>query len=314
VFETEEQLQEFFADYAAGRGLSGPADSGALDIGCTPLLGRGERNWWNHVMTGELPGGLQGVLGRYTFEWHNTDNDGHRELHKWATVAAVGRAPYAIGWPHIYCHRHTLGGGSVIDSVDTEVAEKTRRIKTESAAMDDRYDIRIPPGADETGVRRLFDPVLIDRLSTNAPEGFAFEIYDGVVAGWSTEVEDVAEQLDRLCETTSFVAERIDAESRQSAPPSVPASMADLLAHGRPGRATVVATFEIDEKTADRDAIVGFVLDVTPDSGDAAFQARVGNRTPADMLARALPGAAFPVRYDPSERAKVAIDWAAVRG
>ena len=313
MFATEEELQRFFAAYAAARGLTAPADSGALDIGYTPILDKGERNWWNHVMTGELPGGLRGVLGRFTFEWHATDNDGHRHLHKWATVAAVGRVPYAIGWPHIYCHRHTLGGGTVIDEVDTAIAEGTRRLSTESAAMDDRYDIRIPSQADEVRVRRLFDPVLIDRLASKAPPGFAFELYDGVIAGWSTEVDDEDAQLDRLCETTSFVAARVDAESRESAPPSVSGSMADLLAHGDTGRATVVATFQVDQRTADGEAIVGFVLDVTPADGRASFQARVGNRTPADMIAAAQPGVILPVRFDPSRRDAVAIDWAAAR-
>jgi hypothetical protein len=313
MFDTEEELQKFFLDYADSRGLTGPADSGELDIGYTPLLGKGERNWWNHVMTGDLPGGLQGVMARFTFEWHYTDNDGHRELHRWATPMCVGRVPFAIGWPHIYCHRHTFGGGGVVSDVDTDIAEKTRLVRTESAAMGERYDIRITPDADEARVRRLFDPVLIDWLASRAPAGFAFELYDGAVAGWSTEVEDVPEQLDSLAEATSAVARRLDEEARESAPPTTHASMAEVLATGSSGQAKVLATFEIDEPAEDGETIRGFLFDVAPDGDGEQFQARVGNRTPADMLSSAVPGVTLPVRYDPANRQVVAVDWAALR-
>ncbi|GAA2876696.1 hypothetical protein GCM10010517_37940 [Streptosporangium fragile] len=87
-------------------------------------------------------------------------------------------------------------------------------------------------------------------------------------------------------------------------------SAADLIARGLPGTATVEGTFSTDGMTAENgDPIIGFALRVTPGTGGAPYQVRIGHRVPPAHLHRAVPGTRLPVRIAPEDPEKVAVDW-----
>jgi hypothetical protein len=210
--------QDFFTYYAAIRRLDGPHEHGGVPMpGYTPLLMKGIRNEWDHLMLGELPGGLHGVLGRYTFVIVTEDSDGDDDYHYFHFTAALAGVSEAAGLPNIYCHRHILGGGGHIQRAEDVISEDTRRIELESAKLNDRYDVRIPTGAEENQVRQIFDPVLVDYLAEKAPKGFNFEFYGGSVCAYVEEQYDSVEELDALCEAASIVARRVRGEGLEDA-------------------------------------------------------------------------------------------------
>jgi hypothetical protein len=207
--------KDFFTYYAAIRRLDGPHESGMVGMpGRTPLLMKGSSSQWDHVMLGQLPGGLNGVLGRYTFVIVTHDSDGDSS-HYFHFTTVVAGAPEAAAMPNIYCHRHILGGGGHIVRAEDQIGEQTRRIQFESAKLNGRYDVRIPTGAEENQVRQIFDPLLVDYLADEAPEGFNFEFYGGSVCAYVEKRYDQVDELDALCEAASMVAKRFSGEARE---------------------------------------------------------------------------------------------------
>lgn len=96
-------------------------------------------------------------------------------------------------------------------------------------------------------------------------------------------------------------------------PPSIAASggasVADILATGVPGRATVREVFETGAVAPDNgDPVVGFVLDVRID-GQEPYEVRFAHRVPAALRTRIAVGDEYPVKALPPDPNEVAIDW-----
>jgi len=205
--------KDFFTFYAATRRLDGPHEGGMFPIpGSTPLLMKGVSNQWQHLMFGALPGGVDGVVGRYTFVIVDDSGD-DRDYHYFHFTAAVAAVAEAARLPNVYCHRHILGGGGGIQRAEDVVPEETRRISLESTKVDKQFDIRVPTNADDNMVRQIFTPVFVDWLAESAPEGFCFEAYGGSICAYVEKQLDRVDQIDAVCEGASFVAKRFRGEA-----------------------------------------------------------------------------------------------------
>jgi hypothetical protein len=79
-----------------------------------------------------------------------------------------------------------------------------------------------------------------------------------------------------------------------------------IRASGVPAEATVVQIWDTGV-TVNDDPVVGFLLDVKPESG-AAFQAKTKALVSRLAVPRVQPGARLRVFYDPKDTTRVAID------
>jgi len=87
------------------------------------------------------------------------------------------------------------------------------------------------------------------------------------------------------------------------------ASVAEILATGVAGRATVREMFETGVVAPDNgDPVVGFVLDVRVE-GREPYELRFGHRVPAALRARVTVGDEYPIKALPPDPNEVAIDW-----
>ena len=91
----------------------------------------------------------------------------------------------------------------------------------------------------------------------------------------------------------------------------VGASVAEILATGVPGTATVREIFETGAVAPDNgDPVIGFVLDVRIE-GRASYELKFAHRVPAALRDRLAVGADYPIKALPPDPNEVAIDWEA---
>jgi hypothetical protein len=86
-------------------------------------------------------------------------------------------------------------------------------------------------------------------------------------------------------------------------------SAQEILDTGKPARATIVNTFDVNMVTPDGDPVVGYILNVQPDDGTPAYQATLGHRTPKALGRTPGPGTQLAVKYVATNPTEVAIDW-----
>jgi hypothetical protein len=85
---------------------------------------------------------------------------------------------------------------------------------TETAALNERYEITISPYQDLEWMRRLFTSRFVDWLANEAPESFSFELVYGTLFGSIDGEDSSAAGLAALCDATARVAARIREECR----------------------------------------------------------------------------------------------------
>jgi hypothetical protein len=198
----------FWGAYAKQRGLSWQHRSGVPPA--TPLLRRGDTRRADEAFTGKLPGGLDGELALYTYEEQSTDGQA-QELHHFTVV--LGELP-GIGsrLPGLFVQRRS--GFRFLDGAE-DAFRSTERIELESEALDRKCEIFASPACDANWLRQLFSPTFVDFLAEGSPEGFAFEVENGVLCVNVNRHRGSAEELDGLCTAASTVAKRITGESAE---------------------------------------------------------------------------------------------------
>lgn len=169
----------------------------------------------DHSLTGNLPGGVEGTIALHGYEVDSGDGSSRA----YETVC-ITRVPESVAFvPKLYCRdasykrtrSYTLGSeGFESDYRGTEF---------ESEAVNRTWAVQVAPNQDEAWLRELFTPTFLDWLGQRSPQDFSFELVEGnLTCRVSDDIDDPAD-LDRLCELTAHVAERIRTESLEEERP-----------------------------------------------------------------------------------------------
>lgn len=199
--------EAFFESYAGSRGLERHADEVPPPV--TPLLRMGDRRWAARVMTGSLPGGLDGALAQYTYE-ELSDKGGRRgDPHRF-TIAIYGLPDVTDRVLELYCEPRSGSSPGGITGF-----RRRNRLRLESVALDRRYEIFYGTGEDENWLHQLHSPTFIVWLSEQPPEGFGFQLSHGYLCAFLPGHRESAAELDALCEAGSLVARRVFEEAAE---------------------------------------------------------------------------------------------------
>jgi hypothetical protein len=87
------------------------------------------------------------------------------------------------------------------------------RVKLESEALDERYEIFAGKGQDPIRLRRLFSPTFIVWLTDSAPQKFAFELVDGTLCCYVHGHKEKAAELDTIRAASAAVTTRLREEA-----------------------------------------------------------------------------------------------------
>lgn len=211
---------DFFAVYAAQRGMS-LSGRGRL-APMTPLLRKGDDRYAEHSFAGRLADGVDGVLALYTYEDETTDSEGNRETNYYRyTVGLVEVPECAAQVPELFC-QHKFGLRA-LEGLEDAFRRSKQRVKLESEALDQRYEIFSDKDQDQVWLRRLFSPTFVVWLGEEAPKKFAFELVAGFLCCYVKGHKKSAAELDIICAASARVARRLREEASETgvaAPPS----------------------------------------------------------------------------------------------
>jgi hypothetical protein len=203
----------FFATYAAQRGLALAGRSPLPPA--TPLLRKGDDRYAERLLTGSLAEGIEGALALYTYEDETTDSEGNRETNYYRYTLGLVEAPESIAHlPELFCQRKS--GLQSLEKLEDAFRHSKQRVKLESEALDERYEIFSSPEQDQVWLRRFFSPTFIVWLGEEAPKKFAFELVGGTLCCYVSGHKESAAELDTVRDATAAVARRLREESAQS--------------------------------------------------------------------------------------------------
>ncbi len=172
----------FFQAYAQQRGLA-LGGRGPLPA-ATPLLRKGDDRYAERT--------LSGSYYRYTL--------------------GLVQVPECVAHvPELYCQRKF--GLRSLEKFEDVFRRSKERVKLESEALDEKYEIFAGKGEDANWLRQLFAPTFIVWLTDSAPKKFAFELVDGTLCCYVSGHKERAEELDEISAATAEVAKRLRDES-----------------------------------------------------------------------------------------------------
>jgi hypothetical protein len=200
----------FFAAYAQGRGLT-LGGKGPLPR-ATPLLCKGDDRYAERSLSGRLTPDCAGTLALYTYEEETTDSEGNRETNYYHYTLGLVEVPEcAAHVPELYCQRKF--GLRALEKFEDVFRGNKERVRLESEALDEKYEIFSGKGQDAVWLRRLFAPTFIVWLTESAPKKFAFELVDGALCCYVHGHKESAEELDEIATATGAVAKRLRDEA-----------------------------------------------------------------------------------------------------
>jgi hypothetical protein len=202
---------DFFEVYASQRGMSLVHGRGRLPQ-ATPLLRKGDDRYTERSLLGPLADGFEGTLALFTYEEETTDSDGDRQTNYYRYTVGLVDVPDCAGFvPELYCQRK-FGLRSLEKFEDVFRGDK-ERVKLESEALDEKYEIFADKQQDANWLRQLFSPTFIVWLSESAPEKFAFELVDGTLCCYVNGHKENTAALDAVAAATGAVAKRLRDEA-----------------------------------------------------------------------------------------------------
>lgn len=202
----------FFAAYASQHDL---VLGGRTSLpAATPFLRKGDDRYAERTLTGEISPGCGGILALYTYEEESTDSDGNRQTNYYHYTLGLTEVPECVGRvPELYCQRKF--GLRALEKFEDVFRRSKERVKLESEALDDKYEIFAGKDQDAVWLRRLFAPTFIVWLTEATPKKFAFELVDGTLCCFvNGHIED-AEDLDAVASATAAVAKRLRDEAAE---------------------------------------------------------------------------------------------------
>jgi hypothetical protein len=203
---------DFFHVYAKKRGLelAGKSSLGSA----TPLLRKGDDQYADRTLTGELAPGIDGVLALYTYVVETTDSHGNRQETDHPFTLGMVEVPECVAHvPELYCQGKF--GFHALEKFEDVFRRSKERVKLESKALDDKYEIFVGKGQDENWLRRLFEPSFIVWLTESAPDHFAFELVDGTLVAYVHGHKEDSADLDKVSGAACAVAKRLRDESAE---------------------------------------------------------------------------------------------------
>lgn len=185
------------AAYAAERGMSYDQSSMALPR-ATQLLRHGFMQEIRNLLRGNLPGGLTDAWLAHVDYAYSGRSDIDRRFFTLVLVQAPQSVAFAA---RVLCHDRDLTELDVSnpDADRQVVALDDSIVRLESEDFSARYALSTDADQDQLRVWQIFDPSLIEWLTTQAPQNFSFELQDGALSCFVPGVVDDAEQLDALC-------------------------------------------------------------------------------------------------------------------
>jgi hypothetical protein len=178
----------------------------------TPLLKKGDDRYAERTLEGELGDGVKGMLALYTFEEETTDSKGNRQTNYYRYTVGIAEIPECASFlPELYCQRKS--GLRALEKLEDVFRRSKERVKLESGALDERYEIFSASGQDPNRLRQLFSPTFIVWLSDSAPEKFAFELVGGNLCCYVNGHKKKAGELDTIRAAAAAVATRLREES-----------------------------------------------------------------------------------------------------
>lgn len=210
VIADSKAADAFFADYAAQRGLELGGRSPLP--ASTPLLRKGDDRYAERTLSGPFADGVEGILALYTYEEESTDSKGNRQTNYYRYTVGMVNVPECSAFvPELFCQQKF--GLRALEGFEDAFRRSKERVKLESEALDQRYEIFTGKGQDNVWLRRLFSPTFIVWLSDQAPKKFAFELVDGVLCCYVHGHEEKAAELDGMRIASAAVATRLREEA-----------------------------------------------------------------------------------------------------
>lgn len=210
VIADSKAADAFFAVYAGerdmtlgGRGPLPPA---------TPLLRRGDDRYAERTLVGSLADGVAGTLALYTYEEESTDSEGNRETSYYRYTVGLVDVPECVAHvPELYCQGKS--GFRALEKFEDVFRRSKERVKLESEALDERYEIFAAKDQDPNWLRQLFAPTFIVWLTDEAPKKFAFELVSGTLCCYVNGHKESAAELDLVRGAAAAVAMRLREEA-----------------------------------------------------------------------------------------------------
>jgi hypothetical protein len=221
VFAIADRRSEvsFYAAYASERGM---ALSGHGEVrAATPLLCMGSARYVEHSFNGPLAEDVDGLLALYTYEETVSTGKGQQTNYYPYTIGLVEVPECAAEVPELLCHRKS--GLHVFEGLEDTFRKTRQRVRLESEALDEHYEIFSLKQQDQVWLRRLFSPTFVVWLGEEAPKKFAFELVNGYLCCYVKGHKKSAAELDLIRAATAMVARRLREEAKETsaaAPPS----------------------------------------------------------------------------------------------
>jgi hypothetical protein len=202
----------FFEVYAAQREMTVSGKGHRRLPPATPLLRKGDDRYAEPVFSGPLADGIDGVLALYTYEEESSDGDGHTQTSYHRYTIGMTEVPECIEHlPELFCQRKS--GLRALEKLEDVFRRSKQRVKLESEALDERYEIFSCKEQDQIWLRELFSPTFIVWLSDSAPDRFAFELVGGTLCCYVNGHKKSAAELDAVRAASATVATRLREES-----------------------------------------------------------------------------------------------------
>ena len=203
----------FFQAYAQQRGLE--LGGRAPLPPTTPLLRKGDDRYAERTLSGPFAAGTEGILALYTYEEESRDSDGNKETNYYNYTVGLVPVPESVPLlPELYCQRKS--GLRALEKFEDVFRRSKERVKLESEALDEKYEIFAGKGQDAVWLRRLFAPTFIVWLTDSAPKKFAFELVDGTLCCYVSGHKEKAGELDEIRAASAAVATRLREEAAES--------------------------------------------------------------------------------------------------
>ncbi|MGI9557255.1 MAG: hypothetical protein ACR2N5_04860 [Solirubrobacterales bacterium] len=199
-----------YAEYADDRGLYLTPQGDLPEA--TPLLRRGDDRGAEQILSGVLPGGLEGTLALYTYEVEADDAGEEQENDYFDhTIVLADLRDVPEQAAEIYCQHR---GGPSPPGAAAEVGPQALQLG--SWTFDARYELRIGSASSEEAVRRLLSSDFVDWLTRDAPGELGFELVNGSLCTYVEDYADTFEDLDELCEAAGIIASHLRGEPAAS--------------------------------------------------------------------------------------------------
>jgi len=207
-------------EWAKGAGLDYKSDG--VIPGYTPSLGGGRKS--EDICAGKLPGGADGMVAQQTYKVETQDGGSTKTVHRAVCVVDVSESMAFART--IYCRDKAYKYRFAYDVGAEGLEAIWKNEEFESVKVSRKWAVQVDPEQDENWLRQLFDPVFLDWLGENVPKRFVWELVDGKLCGTFGRQDGDADvdpdELQQLCELTSYVAGRVRSEALEQAPTGPP--------------------------------------------------------------------------------------------